>query len=224
MIRIVIAEDHKIVRQGFKAILNAAANMSVAAETGDGSEAVRLVEELEPEVLIVDLSLPGLDGIEVTRQVRQRVPATRVIVLSMHADDGYVVAALRSGAWGYVLKEAGADELIAAVERVMDGRQYLSRALPAEEIRQLLEKPSTKANDRYDTLSAREREVLQLIAEGYTSPEIAEKIFISPRTADTHRSNIIAKLGLRSVSDLIRFAVERGLIPPRHGPSREGLA
>lgn len=221
MIRIVIAEDHKIVRQGFKAILNAAANMSVEAETGDGSEAVRLVEDLEPEVLIVDLSLPGLDGIEVTRQVRQRVPATRVIVLSMHADDGYVVAALRSGAWGYVLKEAGAEELLAAVEKVMDGRQYLSRALPAEEIRRLIDKPSTKANDRYDTLSAREREVLQLIAEGYTSPEIAEKIFISPRTVDTHRSNIIAKLGLRSVSDLIRFAVERGLIPPRHGPSRE---
>lgn len=220
MIRIVIAEDHKIVRQGFKAILNAAANMSVAAETGDGSEAVRLVEDLEPEILIVDLSLPGLDGIEVTRQVRQRVPATRVIVLSMHADDGYVVAALRSGAWGYVLKEAGAEELLTAVEKVMDGRQYLSRALPAEEIRRLIDKPSTKANDRYDTLSAREREVLQLIAEGYTSPEIAEKIFISPRTVDTHRSNIIAKLGLRSVSDLIRFAVERGLIPPRHRPSR----
>ena len=221
MIRIVIAEDHKIVRQGFRAILNAAANMSVTGETGDGSEAVRLVEELEPDVLIVDLSLPGLDGIEVTRQVRQRIPATRVIVLSMHADDGYVVAALRSGARGYVLKEAGADELIAAVERVMDGRQYLSRALPVEEIRRLLEKPSTKAADRYDTLSAREREVLQLIAEGYTSPDIAEKIFISPRTADTHRSNIIAKLGLGSVSDLIRFAVERGLIPPRHSPSRE---
>lgn len=221
MVRIVLAEDHKIVRQGFKSILNSAGNLSVEAETGDGLEAVRFVEQLKPEILIVDLSLPGLDGIEVTRQVRQRVPTTRVIVLSMHADEGYVVAALRSGAWGYVLKEAGAEELLEAVDKVMDGRHYISRALPADEIRRLAEKSGSRAKDRYDTLSPREREVLQLIAEGYTSPEIAEKIFVSPRTVDTHRANIIAKLGLRSVSDVIRFAVERGLIPPRHGPGRE---
>ena len=221
MIRIVLADDHKIVRQGFKSILDAVHAATVVAETGDGLEAVQLVEDLTPDLLIVDLSLPGLNGLEVTSRVKKRVPTTRIIVLSMHADEGYVVSALRNGASGYVLKEAGSEELLEAVRMVMDGRQYLSSALPKEDIRLLLKGGSTKAGDRYETLSAREREVLQLVAEGLSSPEISNRLYISPRTVDTHRANIIAKLGFRTVSDIIRFAVERGLIPPRHARNSE---
>jgi two-component system, NarL family, response regulator NreC len=222
MLRIVLADDHKMVRQGFKTILSTHHGATVVAETGDGLEAVKLVEDLKPDLLVVDLSLPGLDGLEVTRRVKKKVPATRIIVLSMHADEGYVVSALRSGASGYVLKEAGPEELVEAVRLVMEGRQYLSSMLPAEEIRSLLKGGEAKAGDRYETLSSREREVLQLIAEGHSSPEISERLYISPRTVDTHRAKIIAKLGLRNVSDLIRFAVERGLIPPLNAPKREG--
>lgn len=220
MIRIVLAEDHKIVRQGFRSILESEFDLEIVGETGEGLDAVRLVEEHEPDLLVVDLALPELDGLEISRRVKKRVPKTRIIVLSMHADEGYVVSALRSGASAYVLKDAGSDELLHAVRRVLDGHTYLSTALPRDDILEMVNRTDEKVGDRYDTLTDREREILQLIAEGFSSPEIGEKLFISPRTVDTHRANIIAKLGLDGVPDLIRFAVERGLIPPRHGPRR----
>ena len=211
--RVVLADDHQIVRQGFLALLGAEPDVAVVAETGDGAEAVALVERHRPDVLVVDLALPSLDGIEVTRRVRSASEETAVVVLTMHNHEAYVTQAARAGAAGYVLKESGVEELVAALRVVREGGRFFSASLsdPAG-----LESPGA-ATDRYDTLSPREREVLHLVAEGRTAPEIAERLFLSPRTVETHRSNGLAKLGLRSQAELIRYVIERGLVPPPPG-------
>ena len=212
MITIALAEDHHVVRQGFKLVLSAEQDFKLVGEAADGLEAVKLVEEKKPNVLLLDLMIPRLHGLEVTRQVRKEHPDTRVIILSMHADEPYVMEALRNGASGYVLKDCTGGDLVQAVRAVAAGRRYLSPMLAERAITGYVERPGESDLDVYETLTNRERLVLQLAAEGKTSAEIAAALFISPRTAETHRANLMRKLSLRSQTDLVRFAIRRGII------------
>ncbi len=215
MTTILLADDHTVVRQGLRALLAAEPDFAVIDEATDGRAALQSVERLRPDVLVVDLMMPGLGGLEVTRQVHQRVPQTRVVVLSMHATDAYVLEALRNGAMGYVLKDASAGELIEAVREAARGRRYLCRALSDRAIAAYMQQLQAPSLDVYETLTTREREVLQLAAEGLSSPEVAAQLSISPRTAETHRANLMRKLGLRTQTDLVRYALGRGLVPER---------
>lgn len=220
-IRILLADDHRVVREGFRALLEAEPDFEIVGETGDGLEAVRLVEQHKPQVLVVDLMMPGLNGLEVARQVAQRVPRTRIVVLSMHANEAYVLEALKNGASAYVLKDASTAELVRAVREANAGRRYLSPPLSEPAIDSYIQRARTSDSlDVYDTLTNREREVLQLAAEGHTNAEIAARLFISPRTVETHRANAMHKLGLRSHTDLVRFALQRGILPLEGGIKR----
>jgi len=212
MITIALAEDHHLVREGFKLVLSAESDFKLIGEAGDGLAAVQLVEQRKPNVLLLDLMIPRLHGLEVTRQVRQESPGTRVIILSMHADEPYVMEALRNGASGYVLKDCTAADLVQAVRTVVAGRRYLSPVLAERALTGYVEHPGESALDLYETLTNRERLVLQLAAEGKTSGEIGTALFISPRTAETHRAHLMRKLSLRSQTDLVRFAIRRGII------------
>lgn len=213
MTSIVLAEDHQVVRQGLRALLEAQPDFRLIGEAGDGLHTLQLVEHLHPDVLIVDLMMPGLNGLEVTRQVSQRSPGTRVVILSMHSNEAYVLEALRNGAAGYVLKDSSAADLVQAVREVVAGRRYLSSPLSERAIEAYLQRATSASMDAYETLTTREREVLQLTAEGYSNADIAERLSISPRTAETHRANMMHKLGLRTQTDLIRYALRRGILP-----------
>ena len=213
MITIVLADDHTVVRQGLRMLLEAVPDFSVLGEASDGLEALQLVEKFQPDVLIVDVRMPGITGLEVARQISQRMPQTRVIVLSMHVNEAYVLEALRSGAVGYVLKDSSATEVVQAVRNVVLGLRYLSAPLSERAIEIYLQKAQQSSLDHYDTLTTREREVLHLAAEGYSNPEIAEKLSISSRTVETHRTNLMRKLNFRNQTDLVRFALKRGILP-----------
>lgn len=210
---VVLADDHHVVRKGLRAVLEAEEDCSVIGEASDGLEALDLVERLRPDVLIVDLMMPKMNGLEVTRQVAVRSPGTRTAVLSMHASEAYVLEALKSGAAGYVLKDSNLSDLAKAVREIASGRRYLSPPLTDLTIEAYVKRAQSGTLDAYDTLSEREREVLKLAAEGATSGAIAARLFISPRTVESHRANIMRKLGLESQTDLIRFAIRRGIIP-----------
>ena len=210
-ITIVLADDHTVVREGLGALLNAEPDFRVVGEANDGLEAVRLTERLQPNVLLVDLAMPGLIGLEVIRQVTKRFPEIHVIVLSMHATEDYVLEALRNGASGYILKESSVTEVVKGVRAVAAGRRFLSTSLPQLAIEISLERGKT-ALDLYETLTNREREVLQLAAEGHSSMEIGHRLFISPRTVEIHRQNAMRKLGLRNQGELIRYALKKGII------------
>ena len=209
---IVLADDHHVVRQGLRALLEAEPDFSVIGEAADGLEAAQLVERLKPHVLVVDLMMPSLNGLEITRQVSRRVPQTRVVILSMYANEAYVLEAFRNGAAGYVLKDASAADLVHAVREVAAGRRYLSPPLSERAIEAYVQKAKAAPLDIYEILTTREREVLHLAAEGHSSPEIAARLGISPRTVETHRANLMRKLGLKTQTDLIRYAVRRGII------------
>jgi two-component system response regulator NreC len=213
MTTIVLADDHHVVRQGLRALLEGQPDFQLVGEAGDGLEAVQLTERLKPDVLIIDLMMPSLNGLEATRQIGQRSPHTRVVILSMHANEAYVLEALRNGAAGYVLKDSSAADLVQAVREVVAGRRYLSAPLSERAIATYIQKASDVALDPYEMLTNREREVLHLAAEGRTNAEIADQLSISPRTAETHRANLMHKLGLRTHTDLIRYALRRGILP-----------
>jgi DNA-binding NarL/FixJ family response regulator len=213
MTTIVLADDHHVVRQGLRSLLEAEPDFSVVGETGDGLEATQLVERLQPDVLVLDLMMPSLNGLEVTRQVSQRSPQTHVVILSMHANEAHVLEALRAGAAAYVLKESTSAELVRAVHEAIAGRRYLSPPLSERAIEVYMQKAEPAALDPYETLTAREREVLHLVAEGHTNAEIADRLFISRRTVETHRANLMRKLSLRTQTDLISYALRRGILP-----------
>jgi two-component system, NarL family, response regulator NreC len=172
------------------------------------------VERLEPDVLIVDVAMPGLYGLEITRQVRQRSPGTAVIVLSRYVNEWYVTEALRNGAAGYVVKQAEAHELTRAVRTVAQGRRFLSSPLSPDDVQTWLMQAERRSGDTYESLTNREREVLQLVAEGYSSARIARRLSISARTAEAHRANVMRKLRLKNYAALIRYALARGVLPP----------
>ncbi len=213
MPNILLADDHNIVRQGLRALLQIEPLFRLVGEASDGIEAVRLAERLKPDVLITDVMMPGLNGLEVTRQVTRSLPQTRVIILSMYTTDAYVFEAFRNGALGYVLKDSQAADLIQAVREVIAGRRYLSPPLSERALELYMRKVKSVPDDPYELLTSREREVLQMVAEGRTSGEIANRLFISPRTAEGHRANLMRKLGLQNNADLIRFALKRGILP-----------
>ena len=210
MITAIIADDHEIVRRGLRSLLETH-NCKMIAEAADGLAAAQAVEKLKPNLLFLDLNMPRLHGLEVLKQVRTSRPTTRVIVLSMHNDEPYVIEALRAGASAYLLKGSESEEIAQALKEVMAGRRYLSAPLSEWAINALATKVA-ETSDPLSSLSPREREVLQLATEGYGNPEIAEKLFISPRTAETHRTNLMRKLALQSQTDLVRFAIRKGLI------------
>ena len=210
---IVLVDDHQLVRQGLRALLEAEPDFSIIGEAANGLEAAESVQRLGPDILIVDLKMPSLSGLEVTRQVSQRWPQTRVVILSMYSDEGYVLEALRNGASAYVLKQSSADDLVRAVRQAVVGRHYLSPPLSERVIDVYREKVKNAASDPYDTLTHREREVLHLAAEGNSNAETAARLSISPRTAEVHRVNMRRKLGLRNQTELVVYAIRRGFIP-----------
>jgi DNA-binding NarL/FixJ family response regulator len=197
-----------------RALLEAEPDLTVAGEAADGLTTVHLVERVKPDVLVVDVMMPALNGLEVTRQVVRRSPDTRVIVLSMYSDESYVMEALKNGAAGYVLKSSTRSDLVQAIREVMAGERYLSAPLSARAVEAYVERAKGTEVGAYDTLTSREREVLQLAAEGHTNAEIAARLSISSRTVETHRSAVMRKLGLRRQTDLIRYALMRGILPP----------
>lgn len=211
MTTIVLADDHHIVRQALRALLETVPDFQLVGEAGDGLEAVRIVEKLTPGVLVCDLMMPAINGLEVARQIAQRT-RTRVLILSMHANDAYVSEALKNGAAGYVLKDCQSSELIHAIREIAAGRRYLSPQISERAIELYGRKFGQEPEDPYQTLTTREREVLQLAAEGHTNAQISERLFVSPRTIETHRANLMRKLGLQNHGDLIRYAVKRGII------------
>lgn len=212
-LRITLADDHTVVRQGLRKVLEERADWEVVAEAGDGREAVRQASELEPDVAIVDITMPLLNGVEATRQIVKRSPSTRVLVLTMHADEAYVNQILQAGATGYLLKDSADVDLIDAVSAVSKGKSFFSpavaRVMLDDYVRQLADKGIT---DRYESLSGREREVFQLIAEGKANKEIAVVLAISPSTVETHRAHIMEKLGLHSAAEIVLYAVRKGVI------------
>jgi DNA-binding NarL/FixJ family response regulator len=210
--QILLADDHQVVIDGLKALLAGEPDMEVIGQATDGLQVLPKVLELHPEVLVLDLMMPGLNGLEVARQVRDRAPDTKVIVLSMHANDAYVVEALRNGASGYVLKQAEARALLDAIRTVRGGNRYLSPPLSEENLVRWERDAKAAPFDHYDTLSTREREVLQLAAEGLTSAAIGGRLNIGKRTVETHRANLQRKLGVKTQAELVRFAVKKGLV------------
>ncbi|MGA2771284.1 MAG: response regulator transcription factor [Bryobacteraceae bacterium] len=207
-IRILLADDHAVVRQGFKMILNAQADMEIVGEAGNGRQAVELAEQLRPDVVVMDVAMPELNGIEATRRLASSVPHARVVALSMHKDSVYVREILRAGARGYLLKDSGAADLVAAIHAVASGESYLSPAVSNA----VLDDYRRHVTNPIDLLTSREREVLQLLAEGRTNKEIAGVLNLSVYTVDAHRGRIMEKLNLHSISELVRFAVRNGLI------------
>ncbi len=213
MIKLILADDHQVVRKGFKALLSIEPDLEIVGEAGDGYEALKLTEELQPDVLVLDLMMSGINGLEVTRQLNKKPGHTAIIILSMHSNEAYVLEALRSGAKAYVLKESPTEELVRAIHEVYCGRRYLSSSLTERVIEAYTKNTEAQAIDPYDQLTSREKEILQLAAQGHTNNMIASRFFISPRTVETHRTNFMRKLNLHNHSQLIQFAIRHGLIP-----------
>ena len=209
-IRVLLADDHALVREGLLALLAANPNISVVAAVGNGRDAVSRTEQFNPDVVVMDVSMPELNGIEAARLIRVRCPATRVVMLSMHSTTEHVFRAFEAGATGYVLKESAGAEVIAAVQTAYLGRRYLSPALsePGHE-------PGTSVARKspLESLSSRERQVLQLVVEGRTSAEIAHLVHLSPNTVETYRSRVMRKVGVADLTALVKFAVEHGITP-----------
>jgi two-component system response regulator NreC len=207
-IRILLADDHAVVRQGFKMILGAQTDMEIIGEAGNGRDAVELAESLRPDIIVMDVAMPELNGIEATRRLAASLPHTRIVALSMHKDSVYVREILRAGARGYLLKDSGAADLVSAVRAVASGEGYISPAVSSS----VLDDYRRHVTNPVDLLTSREREVLQMLAEGKTNKEIAGILNLSVYTVDAHRGRIMEKLNLHSINELVRFAVRNGLI------------
>jgi DNA-binding NarL/FixJ family response regulator len=209
--RVLIADDHTMVRESLVSVLQADGDVQVVAQASDGFDAVEKAVELRPDVVIVDLSMPRLSGIEVIRRLREAVPATRVLVLTMHQEDEYILQAVRAGASGYLVKDSGAAELLTAVRSVHAGRGYFGPQA-ARTLADQLQHPERTLDDPYGRLTAREREVFHLIAEGHTTKEIARRLDIGVKTAENHRGRVLDKLDVRNTAELVRYALRKGLI------------
>jgi DNA-binding NarL/FixJ family response regulator len=209
LVRVLIADDHPIVRKGMRSVLEDEPGIKVIGEAKDGTEALTALENLRPDVLILDMMMPGHNGLEVIRLAKQRIPETYILVLSMHSNESYVAEALRRGASGYILKDTGPSEIVQGVKEVVSGRRYFSKQLSVDLVETYIK---NNYRDSYGKLTSRELEILQLAAEGYTSSEIAQRLTISTRTVEKHRSNLMEKLGLRNQTDLVLYAIKRGIL------------
>jgi DNA-binding NarL/FixJ family response regulator len=209
-IKILLADDHKITRQGLRSLLDKEADMQVVAEAEEGRTAVRLVRELLPDMVIMDVTMPDLNGMEATRQIVAAFPDVKIIALSMHSDALFVTEMLRSGASGYLLKDCAFEELVRAIRTVTTGRTYLSPAISGVVVDDYLHRLSKADFSGSDILSNREREVLQLLAEGKSTKQIALKLHISAKTVETHRRQIMDKLDIHSIAELTKYAIRKG--------------
>ena len=212
-VKVVIAEDHTILREGLKALLGSDPDLEICGEADNGKDAIKLVQRLNPDIVLMDLSMPRIHGLEAIREIRKTNPTTKILVLTVHDDEEYISATLRSGASGYVLKNDSYNELLSSIKTVLRGKPYLSPAISQTIIQGYLDgKKSDDVRTGYETLTARERETLKLIAEGVRNKDIAEFMGISSKTAEKHRSNLMKKLDLHSVSAITAFAAKKGLI------------
>jgi two-component system response regulator NreC len=214
-IRVLLADDHAIVRAGLRMILAAEPDMTIVGETADGEGALRMTEEIHPDVVVMDISMPGMNGLDGIRRVKESVPDTQVVVLTMHEDQRYFFQALEAGASGYVIKGAAPIELLTAIRAVRRGQAYFCPSLAKQMLNDYLRRAdagSEKEKDALGKLSDREKEVLKYIAEGKTGREIAALLYLSPNTVERHRANIMDKLGLHNRAELIKFAIRKGLV------------
>lgn len=209
-LRVLIADDHKIIRDGLKGVINAEPDMEVVGEAGDGQEAWQKAKELQPHIVIMDISMPKLSGIKATENLKRECPQIKVIALTAREDKSYIGQALRAGASGYVLKLAAAEELINAIRVVAAGGSYLDETLASKMVNSFMRQQSSKAGEQGDTPTEREEEVLRLVAQGYINKEIAAQLGISVKTVETHKSNFMQKLNLRSRAEIVRYALSQG--------------
>ncbi|MDH3327616.1 MAG: response regulator transcription factor [Desulfobulbaceae bacterium] len=211
--KIVIAEDHTILRAGLRALLSTQKNLEVIGEAGDGREAVRIVDNLEPDLLLIDLSMPKLNGMEAIKEIKSQHPSIKIIVLTVHKSDEYIVASMKAGADGYMLKDAGQNELLLAIEYVLNGKMFISPSISDKIIDAYLKNQSNPGSTSVlDDLTARELEILKLIAEGNKNKDIADHLCISLKTVEKHRSNLMQKLDLRNTAALTSYAIGKGLV------------
>jgi two-component system response regulator NreC len=210
-IRIIVADDHQIVRQGLRLLLEAEPDMEVIGEADNGRKVLRQAQELLPDVIIMDLSMPELNGIEATRQILSEVPETKVVALSMHSDSLFVLNMIKAGASGYLLKDCALEELVKAIRTVVSHKTYLSPGISDIVIKDFVMGWQTTSSSAFSILSAREREVLQLMAEGKTTSQIADGLCVSVKTVEAHRKQVMTKLGIHSVAELTKYAIRQGL-------------
>ena len=212
-IKVVVADDHAIVREGVRMILAREQDIEVVGEAGDGQQALDLVASLRPQVVIMDISMPGMGGIEATQRLKAKHPEVQVLALTMHEDETYVFQLLRAGAAGYVLKRAAAQDLVQGVRAAAKGEAFLYPSVARKVVEDYLKRVETgEERERYDGLTTREKEILTLIAQGLSNQQIAEKLYISIKTVQTHRAHILEKLGLHDRTELVRYAIRKGLI------------
>jgi DNA-binding NarL/FixJ family response regulator len=220
--RVLLADDHALVRAGFRALLNEIKGIKVIAETGDGLEALRLIKTKRPDIVLMDIAMPGMNGLEVTEKVTKAFPEVKVIILSMHKNEEYVLQALRSGAKGYLLKDSGSDELETALKSVVEEKPFLCSAVSEQVLDDYLARVSGKSGKAktklgvFGKLTPRQREILQLIAEGHTTKEIATKLDISVKTVDVQRTNLMERLDIHDIAGLVRYAIRVGLVNADH--------
>ena len=211
--RIVIAEDHTILREGLRMLLSSNPAFEVVGEAQDGLEAIRSVESLKPDLILMDLSMPRMNGVGAIQEIKKQSPSTKILVLTVHKTEEHILTTLKTGADGYILKDATHSELMLAIENIFSGRSYLSPGISEKVIEGYLEgRKSVKSSTSWDTLTQREREILKMIAEGYKNKDIADYLCISAKTVEKHRANLMKKLDLHSASSLTAFAMEKGLI------------
>jgi two-component system, NarL family, response regulator NreC len=213
--RVLIADDHGVVRQGLRALLEKSPEISVVGEASDGREAVRLAAELRPNIVVMDIAMPLLNGVEATSQILSRDPDIKVIILSVHSDESYILRALSCGAKGYLLKDSAEGDILPAVETVAKGRPYFSPLIAStllDEYLQTMKK--NKIRDSYDLLTDREKEVLQLLAEGKSNKEVAGVLNLSPHTVESHRTSLMQKLNLHNTAEIVLYAVRKNIIVP----------
>lgn len=220
---IVVADDHEIVRESVSAFLGSDSDIKVVGTARDGLEAMEMVERLKPDALVLDLMMGGISAVDTIRHVVKKSPKTVVVVFSMWGNEEYVLTALRAGAKGYVLKECPPSELIRAINEARAGRHYLAPAISERVIDRYLSTSPDEPADPYETLTKRERTILGLMLDGITSPGIAKRLFISPRTVEVHRTNLMKKLGLHNRTDVIRWAAQRNMLPPLAAPPSQTL-
>lgn len=211
-IKVVIADDHTILRQGIKALLGNNERMEVVGEAKDGREAIRVTEELMPDVILMDIAMPGLNGLETTRRIKKKFPRIKILVLTMYTNEEYIFQILNAGADGYLVKETAFQDIISAIESVYKGEAFMSPSISKKLINSYIQRARGYQDEVCDTLTTREREIIQLIAEGNTSKKIAEALFISTKTVETHRNHIMDKLNIHNSIGLVKYAIRKGMV------------
>jgi two-component system response regulator NreC len=216
-----LADDHHIVRQGLIKLLETEPDIDIIGDSDNGQQTIQMVKQFQPDILVVDLMMPGINGIEVTRQVSKLSQKTRTVILSMYGNESYVIEAFKAGAKAYVLKESTADELVVAIHHAASNHRYLSQALSEKAIEAYIRKEKDVKLDPYETLTMREREIFNMVIQDFTNIQIASQLCLSRRTVEVHRRNLMHKLGIHSQRELLNFAMQRGMIPSGPAPQEE---